>query len=208
VQEGEIVSLVGANGAGKSTLMKTVLGIQHPVSGSILFMGHDITRHSTDRIVASGLAYVPEGSGVFPFMTVMENLKLGAINVKGGLNERIKEAFMRFPILEKRQNSEAKTLSGGERQMLAINRAIMATPALLMLDEPSMGLAPMVIREVFKFVFELMCAGYTILLSEQNAKISLECCNRAYVFETGKIILQGTSEELLRNKDVQRAYLG
>ena len=205
--EGEIVGLIGANGAGKSTVMKAVLGIQRSSTGSILFMGHDITRRSTDGIVASGITYIPEGGGILPFMTILENLQLGALHFKGNLNKRLKQVFEQFPFLEKRQHQQARTLSGGERQMLAISRALMAAPKLLMMDEPSLGLAPKVVTEVFNIILDLQKGGYTILLSEQNARKALQCADRAYVFQTGNIILQGAGKELLDNQDVQRAYL-
>lgn len=207
VHEGEIVSLVGANGAGKSTLMKAVLGVCRATEGSVHFGGRDITRRPTDKIIASGMAYVPEGGGVLPYMTVLENLRLGGINIKGDLGERIEEAFRRFPILQERQTSLAKNLSGGQRQMLAVSRALIARPRLLMLDEPSIGLAPMVVRDVFQFVVELKDRGYTILVSEQNAKTTLQCSDRAYVLETGRVVLEGACSELLQDEGVARAYL-
>ena len=207
-QEGEIVGLIGANGAGKSTVMKAVLGIQRSSSGSIEFLGKDITRMSTERIVASGIVYVPEGGGVLPFMTILENLQLGAIHFKGNLNDRLKQVFERLPILEERQHQLAGTLSGGERQMVAVGRALMSAPKLLMLDEPSLGLGPKVVAGVFNIILDLQKAGYTILLSEQNARKTLQCANRAYVFQTGDIMLNGTGRELLDNPVVQQAYLG
>lgn len=205
--EAEIVGLIGANGAGKSTIMKAVLGIQRGSSGSIRFLSKDITRISTERIVASGIVYVPEGGGVLPFMTILENLQLGAIHYKGDLNVRLRQVFERFPILEERQHQLAGTLSGGERQMVAVARALMSAPKLLMLDEPSLGLAPKVVTGVFDIVVDLKKAGYTILLSEQNARKTLQCANRAYVLQTGNIMLQGAGRELLDHPDVQRAYL-
>ena len=204
----EIVGLVGANGAGKSTLMKAILGIRRVSTGSISFMGQDITRNSTPGIVASGIAYVPEGGGVFPFMSILENLQLGAVHYKGNINKRIEEIFDRFPILRERQNQQAGTLSGGQRQIVAIGRALMSAPDLLMLDEPSLGLAPKVVEELFRLILDLKDDGYTILLSEQNARKTLQHANRAYVFQTGSIILHGTGEELMSNKVVQQAYLG
>ena len=207
-QEGEIVGLIGANGAGKSTVMKAVLGIQRSSTGSIEFLGKDITRMSTERIVASGIVYVPEGGGVLPFMTILENLQLGAIHFKGNLNDRLKQVFERFPILEERQHQFAGTLSGGERQMVAIGRALMSAPKFVMLDEPSLGLGPKIVTEVFNIILDLQKAGYTLLLSEQNARKTLQCANRAYVFQTGDIILNGTGKELLDNPVVQQAYLG
>jgi branched-chain amino acid transport system ATP-binding protein len=206
-REGEIIGLIGANGAGKSTIMKAVLGVQRSSSGSIRFLSKDITRMSTERIVASGIVYVPEGGGVLPFMTILENLQLGAIHYKGDLNVRLKQVFERFPILEERQHQLAGTLSGGERQMVAVARALMSAPKLLMLDEPSLGLAPKVVTGVFNIVVDLKKAGYTILLSEQNARKTLQCADRAYVLQTGDIMLQGVGKELLDNPDVQRAYL-
>jgi branched-chain amino acid transport system ATP-binding protein len=205
--EGEIVGLIGANGAGKSTVMKAVLGVQRSSSGSIWFLNKDITRMSTERIVASGIVYVPEGGGVLPFMTILENLQLGAIHYRGDLNARLKQVFERFPILEERQHQLAGTLSGGERQMVAVARALMSAPKLLMLDEPSLGLAPKVVTGVFNIVIDLKKEGYTLLLSEQNARKTLQCADHAYVLQTGDIMLRGAGKELLDNPDVQRAYL-
>jgi branched-chain amino acid transport system ATP-binding protein len=207
-REGEIVGLIGANGAGKSTVMKAVLGVQRGSSGSIQFLGNDITRMSTERIVASGIVYVPEGGGVLPFMTILENLQLGAIHYKGDLNDRLRQVFERFPILEERQHQHAGTLSGGERQMVAVARALMSAPKLLMMDEPSLGLAPKLVAEVFNIILDLQKAGYTLLLSEQNARKTLQCADRAYVLQTGDIMLQGAGKELLDNPNVQQAYLG
>jgi branched-chain amino acid transport system ATP-binding protein len=207
-REGEIIGLIGANGAGKSTVMKAVLGVQRGSSGSIQFLGNDITRMSTERIVASGIVYVPEGGGVLPFMTILENLQLGAIHYKGDLNDRLRQVFERFPILEERQHQHAGTLSGGERQMVAVARALMSAPKLLMMDEPSLGLAPKLVAEVFNIILDLQKAGYTLLLSEQNARKTLQCADRAYVLQTGDIMLHGTGKELLDNPNVQQAYLG
>jgi branched-chain amino acid transport system ATP-binding protein len=207
-REGEIIGLIGANGAGKSTVMKAVLGVQRGSSGSIQFLGKDITRMSTENIVASGIVYVPEGGGVLPFMTILENLQLGAIHYKGDLNDRLRQVFERFPILEERQHQHAGTLSGGERQMVAVARALMSAPKLLMMDEPSLGLAPKLVVEVFNIILDLQKAGYTLLLSEQNARKTLQCADRAYVLQTGDIMLHGTGKELLDNPNVQQAYLG
>ena len=207
-RKGEIVGLIGANGAGKSTVMKAVLGIQRGSSGKIEFLGKDITRMSTEKIVASGIVYVPEGGGVLPFMTILENLQLGAIHFKGNLDERLEQVFGLFPILEERQRQLAGTLSGGERQMVAIGRALMSAPKLVMLDEPSLGLGPKIVAGVFNIILGLQKAGYTILLSEQNARKTLQSADRAYVFQTGDIMLSGTGKELLDNPVVQQAYLG
>jgi branched-chain amino acid transport system ATP-binding protein len=206
-RQGEIVGLIGANGAGKSTMMKAALGIHRAASGHIRFLGQDVTTVSTEKIVAVGLVYVPEGGGVLPFMTVMENLQLGALHFKGDFASQLEKVFARFPILKTRVTQMAGTLSGGERQMVAIGRALMSSPKLLMLDEPSLGLAPKVVAEVFSIVRELREEGFTILLSEQNAKKTLQCADRAYVLQTGRLTLQGTGQELLTNEDVQRAYL-
>jgi branched-chain amino acid transport system ATP-binding protein len=206
-REGEIVGLVGANGAGKSTVMKAALGIQHGSAGKIMFLGRDVTQASTEKIVTAGLVYVPEGGGVLPFMTIMENLQLGALHFKGDFDAQLRHVFERFPVLESRQGQLAGTLSGGERQMVAIGRGLMSAPKLLMLDEPSLGLAPKIVAEVFSIVVDLRKSGYTMLLAEQNAKKTLQCADRAYVLQTGSLILQGTGEELLNNEDVQKAYL-
>jgi branched-chain amino acid transport system ATP-binding protein len=206
-REGEIVGLVGANGAGKSTIMKAALGVQRASAGRVRFLGQDVTNVSTEKIVASGLVYVPEGGGVLPWMTILENLQLGALHFKGNFAAQLRHVFDRFPILENRQRQLAGTLSGGERQMVAIGRALMSSPKLLMLDEPSLGLAPKIVAEVFNIIGDLKKSGYTILLSEQNAKKTLQSADRAYVLQTGSLILQGAGKELLDNEDVQRAYL-
>ncbi len=208
IHENEIVGLIGANGAGKSTLMKAILGIGRSNNGSIMFMEQDITRIPTPDIVSSGIVYVPEGGGVFPYMSILENLQLGAVHFQGNPNDRLEGIFERFPILKERQHQQAGTLSGGERQMVAIGRALMSSPKLLMLDEPSLGLAPKVVENLFRIIVDLKEEGYTILLSEQNARKTLQHAGRAYVFQTGSIILQGTGAELLDNPLVQQAYLG
>jgi len=208
VEENEVVALIGANGGGKSTLMKAVLGLQRSSNGNILFMGDDVTRRSTESIVASGIAYIPEGGGILPSMTILENLQLGALHFKGNFDIRLKQVFEKFPFLEKRQYQKAANLSGGERQMLAIGRALMASPKLLMMDEPSLGLAPLIVMEVINIIADLKERGYNILLSEQNVRKALQCADRAYVLQTGSIILQGASEEVSNNQNVKRAYLG
>lgn len=206
-RQGEIVGLVGANGAGKSTIMKAALGVQRASAGRVRFLGQDVTNVSTEKIVASGLVYVPEGGGVLPWMTILENLQLGALHFKGDFAAQLRHVFDRFPVLENRQRQLAGTLSGGERQMVAIGRALMSSPKLLMLDEPSLGLAPKIVAEVFNIIGDLKKSGYTILLSEQNAKKTLQSADRAYVLQTGSLILQGAGKELLDNEDVRRAYL-
>ncbi|NLA73910.1 MAG: ABC transporter ATP-binding protein [Deltaproteobacteria bacterium] len=208
VNHNEIVGLIGANGAGKSSLMKSILGIRPVKSGSIIFLNNDISRSSTPEIVSSGIAYVPEGGAVFPFMTIKENLQLGAVHYKGNVNEQIEKIYERFPLLKERETQQAGTLSGGQRQLVAIGRALMSAPRLLMLDEPSLGLAPRVVDELFRLIMDLKHDGYTILLSEQNAKKTLQHADRAYVFRTGSIILHGTGKGLMDNPVVQQAYLG
>lgn len=208
VQEGELVALIGANGAGKSTFLATILGINRPREGRITFLGEDITHKPTERIVAGGIFLCPEGRGILPQMSVAENLLLGAYHNRRAINEGFARVFKLFPILAERRSQTAATLSGGQQQMLAIGRALMASPKLLMLDEPSLGLAPLVVNEVLEIVAQLAGEGYTVLLSEQNAKKALQYASRAYVFETGKVVLEGTPEELMANEAVIQAYLG
>jgi len=208
VQDGEIVALIGANGAGKSTILKTVSGLLHPKTGSIVFGGEDITKTEPHKIVKKGLAHVPEGRRIFLQMTVMENLEMGAFTQKGVSEEDLERVFQHFPRLKERRKQIAGTLSGGEQQMLAIGRALMSHPKLLMLDEPSMGLAPILVEQIFQIIEDLNQAGTTILLVEQNAGMALEIADRAYVLETGNITLQGTGEELMRSEEVRKAYLG
>ena len=208
VEEGEIVSLIGANGAGKSTILKTVSGVLRAKSGSVSFLGQDITKVEAHKIVHRGLAHVPEGRRIFLKMTVMENLEMGAFTKNEVSKADIEKVFERFPRLKERQNQVAGTLSGGEQQMLAMGRALMSTPKLLMLDEPSMGLAPLLVEQIFDIIKTLHAAGTTILLVEQNAGMALEVADRAYVLETGRITLSGTGTELAQSEDVKRAYLG
>lgn len=208
IYENEIVGLVGANGAGKSTLMKAILGLNKAVSGSIVFNGTDITGKSTPCIVSSGIVYVPEGGGVLPYMSILENLQLGAIHLKGDYSERIEGIFSRFPILKDRKDQQAGTLSGGQRQIVAIARALMSSPRVIMFDEPSLGLAPKIVEELFRVILDLKEEGYSILLSEQNARKTLQNADRAYVFRTGSIILEGTGSRLMDNPEVRKAYLG
>ena len=213
VNAGQIVALVGANGAGKTTLLKAITGLVRPRGGDVLLDGRSILRAGTERTVALGCSLVPEGRQVFGDMTVRENLLLGAhVQLRRGRRDEVREdlarLFAMFPVLERRERQLAGTLSGGEQQMLAMGRALMARPALLMLDEPSMGLAPLVVKDVFDAVVRISRAGSTVLLVEQNARAALKVAHRGYVLETGRIVLQGTSEELLANQDMQRAYLG
>ncbi len=213
VSPGEIVTIIGANGAGKSTLLNTVAGIIRAKAGEILFKQSDIQELPSERIVGLGCALVPEGRQVFGPLTVKENLLLGAYQrFKGNTRKKITTTMERiyelFPVLEKRQPQLAGTLSGGEQQMLAIGRALMSEPDMLMMDEPSMGIAPIIVSNIFKTIVKLREEGRTILLVEQNAAAALRVADRGYVMETGTIVMEGTSEELLDNNDVQRAYLG
>jgi branched-chain amino acid transport system ATP-binding protein len=206
--EGELVTLIGSNGAGKSTFLETIMGMQRPNSGRIFFQGEEITHRPTDRIVAMGIALCPEGRGTLPMMSVLENLLLGAFHQRTLIQDSLRMVSELFPILWRRKNQAAGTLSGGEQQMLSIGRALMASPALLMLDEPSLGLAPLIVNEVFKIIGGLAGERHTILLAEQNAKKALQYAKRGYVFETGEIVLEGDSQELMRNDAVITAYLG
>ena len=210
VNEGEIVSLIGANGAGKSTILKTLSGLIHPSEGEILYLGENIASTSAKKIVEKGLVQVPEGRHVFPGLTVKEHLELGAFlrKDKEEIQKDMEAVFERFPILKERKDQDAQTLSGGEQQMLAMGRALMSRPKLLLLDEPSMGLAPIFIREIFKIIQEIQKTGTTVLLIEQNAKMALSISNRAYVLETGSVVLSGTGQELLESDEIQKAYLG
>lgn len=210
VNEGEIVSLIGANGAGKSTILKTLSGLIHPSEGEIVYLGENIASTSAKKIVEKGLVQVPEGRHVFPGLTVKENLELGAFlrKDKEEIQKDMEAVFERFPILKERKDQDAQTLSGGEQQMLAMGRALMSRPKLLFLDEPSMGLAPIFIREIFKIIQEIQKTGTTVLLIEQNAKMALSISNRAYVLETGSVVLSSTGQELLESDEIQKAYLG
>ena len=208
VNEGETVALIGANGAGKSTTLKTVSGLMHPRSGSIEFLGKDITHADAYKLVSQGLAHVPEGRRIFLQMTVQENLEMGAFTRKGSIAEPLENVFQHFPRLKERRKQIAGTLSGGEQQMLAMGRAMMISPKLLMLDEPSMGLAPILVEQIFDIIRELKEAGTTILLVEQNAGMALDIADRAYVLETGRITLSGTGAELAQSEEVKKAYLG
>lgn len=208
VNEGETVALIGANGAGKSTTLKTISGLMHPKEGSISFLGNDITHAKAYQLVQQGLAHVPEGRRIFLQMTVQENLEMGAFTSKGNIDDALDNVFQHFPRLKERRKQIGGTLSGGEQQMLAMGRAMMISPKLLMLDEPSMGLAPILVEQIFDIIRELHDAGTTILLVEQNAGMALDIADRAYVMETGKITLSGTGAELAQSSEVKKAYLG
>jgi branched-chain amino acid transport system ATP-binding protein len=210
VHRGEIVALIGANGAGKSTLLRSISGVLKPTRGAIEFQGQPIQRLREDKIVQRGIIQVQEGRGILSRMTVLENLELGAFTRRdsGGIAQDLDLVFQKFPVLRERKAQRGGTLSGGEQQMLAIGRALMARPKLLLMDEPSLGLAPFLVREIFRIIVELKREGRTILLVEQNARKALQCADRAYVMETGRIALAGRGEELLCSPEVQRAYLG
>ena len=208
--EGEIVCLIGGNGAGKSTTLMTISGILTPQEGNIIYQGQSIISVRPDNIVQMGICQVPEGRMIFPMLTVMENLDLGAYlrRDKAGIKEDINQIFGLFPVLRERCNQAGGTLSGGEQQMLAIGRALMAHPKLLLLDEPSLGLAPILVDAIFKIIRQINKQGTTILLVEQNAQLALQYSHRGYVLETGEIALTDTSAELLKNEQVKKAYLG
>ncbi|AEB30323.1 high-affinity branched-chain amino acid transport ATP-binding protein [Carnobacterium sp. 17-4] len=210
VQEGEIVSLIGANGAGKSTVLKAISGLHRPKSGEIFFNDRPIQKDTTRKIVQLGISQVPEGRHVFKGMSVMENLEMGAFlrKDKSEIQKDLKMVFDRFPVLEERKKQDTATLSGGEQQMVAMGRALMSRPKLLLLDEPSMGLAPLFIKEIFNIIQMINKQGTTVLLIEQNAKVALEIAHRGYVLETGKVVQTGTGKELLASDEVQKAYLG
>lgn len=208
VDKGEIVSLIGANGAGKSTILKTVSGLLRSKTGSVTFDGTDISKTEPHKIVKGGLAHVPEGRRVFLRMTVLENLEMGAFTQNGVSQEDLALVYERFPRLAERRKQVAGTLSGGEQQMLAMGRALMSRPRLMMLDEPSMGLAPLLVEQIFEIIKELRESGTTILLVEQNALMALSIADRGYVLESGRVVLADKASSLLQNDDVRRAYLG
>lgn len=210
INQGEIVTLIGANGAGKSTLLKTISGLLKPKNGQVLYEGKSIGGKQAQAIVKQGISHVPEGRRVFANMTVQENLELGAFlrKDKAGIKEDMERVYVLFPRLLERLKQHAGTLSGGEQQMLAMGRALMARPKLLLLDEPSMGLAPLLVKTIFRIIEEINATGTTILLVEQNANLALSIADRAYVVETGRIVLAGTAEELTSSEKVKMAYLG
>ena len=210
VNQGEVIALIGANGAGKTTILHTVSGLLSPTKGSVIFEGQDITKIPAHKIVSLGMAHVPEGRRVFAQLTVLENLKLGAYTRKdkNEMEQTLQMIYKRFPRLEERKNQIAGTLSGGEQQMLAMGRALMSHPKIILMDEPSMGLSPIFVEEVFKIIRDISAEGVTVLLVEQNAKKALNIADRAYVLETGNIILQGDAKKLMNDESVKKAYLG
>ena len=210
VEEGQIVSLIGANGAGKTTLLRTISSLIKPTSGAITYLDKDIVSVSAQVLPTQGLVQVPEGRRIFTGLSVYENLLMGAYlrKDKEGIKEDLEKIYKRFEILYKRRNQDASTLSGGEQQMLAMSRALMARPKLLLLDEPSMGLAPLLVKEIFNIIKEINAQGTTVLLVEQNAMQALKIAHKAYVLETGNIVLSGTGQELLASEEVQKVYLG
>lgn len=211
MKEGEIVTLIGANGAGKSTTLRAISGLNHPTTGEIWFDGRRIDRLPPEKINKAGIAQVPEGRRVFPFMTVLENLELGAYLRRdgGGIKRDLEDVvFKHFPILVKRKNQLAGTLSGGEQQMLAMGRALMSNPRLLLMDEPSLGLSPLLVQEIARIIKDVHEAGRTIVLVEQNARLALNLAQRGYVLETGRIVLEGDTRDLRDNENVKKTYLG
>ncbi len=210
VNEGEVIALIGANGAGKTTILHTITGLLEAKKGTVTFDGKDITKVPAHRIVTMGMAHVPEGRRVFSNLTVFQNLKMGAYTRKDKteIEESLKTVYKRFPRLEERQNQLAGTLSGGEQQMLAMGRALMSHPRIILMDEPSMGLSPISVNEIFDIIKKVSAGGTTVLLVEQNAKKALSISDRGYVLETGNIVLSGKSDELLNNDSIKKAYLG
>ena len=210
VTEGEIVSLIGANGAGKTTLLQTISGLLKKTSGEVVFLGKSMNKVSAKNIVKEGITQVPEGRHIFSGMSVYENLLMGAYlrKDKDGIKADLQDIYQRFPILEKRSSQDASTLSGGEQQMLAMGRALMARPKILLLDEPSMGLAPILVKEIFNIIKDINEKGTTVLLVEQNAKMALSIADRAYAMEPGNIVKTGTGAELVNSPEIQKAYLG
>ena len=209
VNKGEVIALIGANGAGKTTTLHTITGLLSPKKGSVIFEGKDITKIPAHKIVSMGMAHVPEGRRVFADLSVYENLKLGAYTRKDkeNLNKDLENIYKRFPRLAERKNQSAGTLSGGEQQMLAMGRALMSKPSIILMDEPSMGLSPILVNEIFDIIRKINADGVTVLLVEQNAKKALSIANRAYVLETGKIVLSGDAKELMNDDSVKKAYL-
>lgn len=210
VNQGEVIALIGANGAGKTTTLHTVTGLISPKKGHVIFEGTDITKVPAHKIVSMGMAHVPEGRRVFAELSVYENLKMGAYTRKdkNEIEESLENVYKRFPRLEERKNQMAGTLSGGEQQMLAMGRALMSKPKIILMDEPSMGLSPILVNEIFDIIRSVSESGTTVLLVEQNAKKALSIADRAYVLETGKIVLEGNAKDLLEDDSIKKAYLG
>ena len=210
VNQGEVIALIGANGAGKTTTLHTITGLLSPKKGSVLFEGQDITKVPAHKIVSRGMAHVPEGRRVFSQLSVYENLKLGAYTRKdrSNIDKELQSIYERFPRLAERKNQLAGTLSGGEQQMLAMGRALMSKPSIVLMDEPSMGLSPILVNEIFDIIESISKSGTTVLLVEQNAKKALSIADRAYVLETGKVVLEGNAKDLLENDSIKKAYLG
>lgn len=210
VEKGEVIALIGANGAGKTTILHTVTGLLSPKKGSVIFQGKDITKTPAHKIVSMGMAHVPEGRRVFAELSVYENLKMGAYTRtdKAEIEDSLKSVYKRFPRLEERKNQMAGTLSGGEQQMLAMGRALMSKPGIILMDEPSMGLSPILVNEIFDIIRSVSESGTTVLLVEQNAKKALSIADRAYVLETGNITLEGNAKDLLEDDSIKKAYLG
>ena len=210
VNQGEVIALIGANGAGKTTTLQTITGMLKPEKGEVIFNGVDISKIPGHKIVPMGMAHVPEGRRVFAQLSVYENLKMGAYTRKdkNEIEESLKMVYKRFPRLEERKNQLAGTLSGGEQQMLAMGRALMSKPKIILMDEPSMGLSPIFVEEIFNIIKEISAGGTTVLLVEQNAKKALSIANRAYVLETGNIVLSGDAHEMMNNEQIKKAYLG
>ena len=210
VNQGEVIALIGANGTGKTTTLHTITGLLSPKKGSVLFEGQDITKVPAHKIVSMGMAHVPEGRRVFSQLSVYENLKLGAYTRKdkSNIDKELQSIYERFPRLAERKNQLAGTLSGGEQQMLAMGRALMSKPSIVLMDEPSMGLSPILVNEIFDIIESISKSGTTVLLVEQNAKKALSIADRAYVLETGKVVLEGDAKDLLENDSIKKAYLG
>ncbi len=210
VKEGEVIALIGANGAGKTTILHTITGLLSPKQGTVVFQGQDITKIPGHKIVSMGMAHVPEGRRVFSQLSVLQNLKMGAYTRKdkGEIEDSLNMVYKRFPRLKERKNQPAGTLSGGEQQMLAMGRALMSKPRIILMDEPSMGLSPIFVNEIFDIIKEVSASGTTVLLVEQNAKKALSIADRAYVLETGYIALEGKADELLEDERIKKAYLG
>ena len=208
IEKGHLYGLIGPNGAGKTTTLRTITGLEKAASGSVMFDGHDLRKAEPSKIITYKLAHVPEGRHIFPQMTVEENLEMGAYADPAGMEETMKDVYKRFPRLEERRRQLAGTLSGGEQQMLAVGRALMAKPKMILMDEPSMGLSPLLVKEIFAIIQEVNKQGITILLVEQNAKMALAISDRAYVLETGNISIEGNAADLLNDPRVKKAYLG